>query len=368
MSDNEPNEPPPSPWESATSDAVDPPKPGVSRQQQAIAALVLILAIVIVAVGTSPFWAPGMAPLLPWGQQAPAADRRADAIPALETRLDADEAALKQQAARLSRLDQIELAVKDQAARLATLEARPEPPAAAASAPPPAPAESAASAAAIKALQDRLATLTASSTATGDRLAKLATQIDKASQAGHADRALLLSLANLRVAVEGTAPFTAELTAAQSLAGDNAAVKSALAALGGDAKSGLPSLALLTEQFDRRIAPAILRARGETKNQDWWGQIEARLERLVVIRRIVPDGAEPRNATEAAVARADAALRAADLVGAVAALDRLSGTPAAAAAPWLAQAQKRVAAEAALAKLWQAESERVAAANRGDKP
>ncbi|HEX4113221.1 MAG TPA: hypothetical protein VH020_11850 [Stellaceae bacterium] len=364
MSSNEPNDPPPSAWGPATLEAVDATKPGISRQQQAIAVLVLVLAIVIAAVATSPFWAPGVASLLPWGRQAPADDRSAAAIHDLESRLDAEEAALKQQATRLSRLNADELALKDQAARLATLEARPEAPA---TTPAPA-AQPVASEAAIKALQEQLAKLTTNSAATGDRLATLEGKVEKTGQAGRADRALLLSLANLRVAVEGTAPFPAELAAAQSLAGDSGATREALASLGDDAKSGLPSLALLTEQFDRRVAPAILRARGETTSKDWWGQIQARLERLVVIRRIAPGGAEPRNTTEAAVARADAALKAADLAGAAAALDRLSGGPAAAAAAWVAQAKKRVAAEVALANLWQAESARVAAASRGDKP
>jgi hypothetical protein len=368
MSDNAQNDqPPPSAWEPATLEAVDMAKPGITRQQRAIAALVLALAIVIVAVGTSPFWASGIAPLLPWGQPQPTADSGADAVRDLQTRLDADEATLKQQAARLSQLSAVELAIKDQAARLATLETRPAAPAATPAPPAPA-AESPESAAAIAALQDRLAKLTASAAAAGDRLAKLESKVDQASQTGHADRALLLSLANLRVAVEGSTPFAAELAAARSLTGDKADTQQALATLRDDAKSGLPSLALLTEQFDHRVAPAILRARGEAKNQDWWGQVQARLERLVVIRRIAPGGVEPGDATEAAVARADAALKAGDLAAAVAALDHLSGARAAAGAAWLAQAKQRLAAETAVEKLWRQESARVAAESHGDKP
>ena len=74
-----------------------------------------------------------------------------------------------------------------------------------------------------------------------------------------------------------------------------------------------------------------------------------------MIRRVAPGGPAPRDATEATVAKADAALRAGDLAAAVAALDGLTGDAAKAAASWLAQAKKRVAAEATLANLWRDE-------------
>ncbi|MGH6979897.1 MAG: COG4223 family protein, partial [Stellaceae bacterium] len=186
-------------------------------------------------------------------------------------------------------------------------------------------------------------------------------KIAAAGEKGRAERALLLSLAALRVAVEGSGPYDAELAAARTLAGDRQEMKDGLAPLADDAKTGVPSTAALAERFDRSVAPAILRARGEPRSGDWWQQIRARLERLVVIRRVAPGGPAPRDATEAAVSKAAAALRAGDLAHAVAALDDLSGDAALAAAPWLAQARRRLDAEAALAKLW-----RDAVAKAGD--
>lgn len=353
-----------------------PAKGGARRSPTVIAWLVLALVLIVVVVGTSPFWAPGFAPLLPWGQ--PRSIDNAAAVPdisRLQARLDADDATVKQQAARLSQLEsdvaalkrqadqisqvgEIQAALKDQAARLSQLEARP-----AASAPsaPPTPAQNPETAAAIKTLQDQVAKLSAGNEATGGEVAKLQSEIQKAIAANAAHRALLLALADLRVAVEGPAPFTAELAAVKALVGNDTAMKDRLASLHADAKTGLPTLAMLTERFDRSVAPAILRAPRDETHADWWQQIRERLERLVVIRRIGPGAPLPRDATEAAVTKANAALAAGDLAASVAALGDLSGDAAKAASAWLAQAKQRVAAETTLARLWQDEVARTGA-------
>jgi len=384
MSSNEPSElpPPPASWQPAPAPLPEPPRSVLGRQPRIIAGLVLALAIVIVVVATTPFWAFDVAPLLPWGPnrtQPVATDRDAGAIRDLQTRLDAAETILKDQGAQLAWLKTDAVALKDQAARLGRLEAgaetpvpaRPTPTAATPIATPAPVVNSApdqATEADVKALQDQFAKLDAAVAATGERIGKLETKVAGAGTAGNADRALLLALANLRVAIEGAGPYTAELAAVRSLPEATPAVKEALVPLGPDAKAGLPSLGTLAERFDRRVAPAILRARSVTTSDDWWAQIQSRLERLVVIRRIAPGGAAPSDATEAAVARAGATLKIGDLAGAVAALDKLRGASATAAAPWLADVRKRVAAEATLTQLWQRESARIAAEGHGAKP
>ena len=332
-------------------------KPAASRATLAIAWLVLALVIVVAVVGTAPYWAPALTPVLPWGQRPVVQhDNSAIALRSLENRLAADEAALKEQAGRIVKLEARPI--------VATPAPAPTPaPVAAAPTPPPTPPQqNQESADAIKALQDQLAKLTADQKAREARIDQLEGKIAAAGERGRAERALLLALASLRVGVEGSGSYVAELAAVQSLAGDRQDVKETLAALADDAKTGLPSTAALAERFDRNVAPAILRARGDPKSGDWWQQIRARLERLVVIRRVAPGGPAPRDATEAAVAKADAALRAGDLAHAVAALDDLSGDAALAAAPWVAQAKRRLDAEAALAKLWRDEI-----AKAGDK-
>lgn len=339
-------------------------RPGVTRSQIVIAWLVLALGLVLVLVGTSPFWSPALTPALPWGKQPAATSIDTGTTAQLRTQLESDEAASSLQATRLARLeadvaslkqqlsqlDDIQGTLRDQAARLSQLEARPTAAQAPSSAPP---TQSPETAAAIKTLQDQVTKLSASASATTDQIAKLEAAMQKAAAVNAADRTSLLALANLRVAIESSAPFTGELAAVQALAGNDAAMREALASLDGAAKTGLPTTATLADRFDHVVAPAILRAPRDDAGAGWWQQIKARVARLVVIRRVGPGGAEPRDATDAAVAKVDAALKTGDLAAAVAALDNLSGAQAKAAATWLALAKQRVAAETTLAKLWQ---------------
>src|SRR6185437_16752257 len=139
---------------------------------------------------------------LPWGQRpAVQADNSAAvSVRSLENRLGAAETALKEQADRIARLE----------ARLVAAPPAPAP------APTPAPAQqSAASADAIKALQDQLAKLTADQKTREARIDQLESRIAASGEQGRAERAMLLALAGLRVGVEGSGPYTAELAAVQ---------------------------------------------------------------------------------------------------------------------------------------------------------
>jgi hypothetical protein len=341
-----------------------PPAPGpppVEPRQRVIAWLILVLAVVLILVGASPFWAPGLSRVLPWGragtdeQQAAAQKQTTDDIAAQQTRLDHDETAIMNLSRRAAQLEAAgaDSGLKDLTDRVARLEAHP------AEAPPP--AISPDTAAALGALKDQVAQLTTNSAQAADRIVKLETQIANAQQQDQGERALLLALANLRIAVSGSMPFSAELDAVKAMARDRPELQAALAPLDDAAAAGIPSLAALATRFDRDIAPAILRASSETESADWGDQILARLKRLVVVRRIAPTGAESDDPVQAPVAKADAALKSGDLAGATAALDTLTGPAAKAASGWLAAAKTRVAAEAALNKAWQGESARAAA-------
>lgn len=344
--------PPPSP-QTATL------KTGTTRPQMLIALVVLAAVLIVLAFITSPFWAPDAAQLLPWGRLPLAAAKAADAaVRDLQTRVDADEAELKQHGAQLSRLDEMEAAVKDHETRLSRLEARPmanttSPPAA-----PASPDQGSEIAAATRTLEDQVEKLIANNSATSDRIAKLEANIKTAIASNSAHRARLIALANLRIAAEGAAPFTAELAAAQALAGDDTGMKDALASLTDSAKAGLPTIAALAERFDRSVAPAILRSPQDDANASWWQQMRSRIERLVVIRRIGPGGPPPRDAADAAVTKADAALRVSDLAAAVGALNVLPANAAKAAAPWVALAKQRLTTETTLAMLWRNETAR----------
>jgi hypothetical protein len=356
-----PGEPPPA------------PRLGTDPLHRVIAGLALLLLVVLALVATAPYWAAA----LPWGRGG--ATRDLAAIRALQSRLDGDDAALKDDAARLRRLEaadtgaikalsarvaRLESAaglIENLADRVARLEARPPP---AAPKPPPAAADTAA----LEALKDQVAKLAAASATAGGKLAKLEAELGAIGARDRAEAARIMALADLRAAIDRAAPYGAELAAVEALASDKAKIETALAPLAAAAKTGLPSLAALTERFDRETAPAILRARGVTRNPSFGAQILARLERLVVIRRIDPGAPLPHDPVEAAVVRAEDALKSGDLRRAVAALDQLPAAAAAAAAPWLGQAKRRLAAEAALDTLWQAETAPAAAAASRSKP
>jgi hypothetical protein len=83
-----------------------------------------------------------------------------------------------------------------------------------------------------------------------------------------------------------------------------------------------------------------------------------RVNRVVSIRPIGEDvqGQDP----DAVAARAEAMVEAGNLAGAAAELESLSGAAAEAASGWLADAQARLAAEAALAEVTAAAGERLA--------
>ena len=93
------------------------------------------------------------------------------------------------------------------------------------------------------------------------------------------------------------------------------------------------------------IAGHVTSATALPPEADWEAQVLARLRSLVTIRRI--EGA-PQGEPEAVVRAAEIALGRGDLGDAVAQLDRLVGSNAEAAAPWLRMARQRLAVETAL--------------------
>lgn len=356
-----------------------------------------MIALILGSVAVSPWWAPALAPLLPWSRSAPApapqaagasdeANRRlgtleqrlaaaeqqlnqlaqrpapdaassnpdeaaAGRIEALEKRLAAAEQSLSQlgsqpgqPAAPDAALAPLREAVERQkdelatlAGRVAALEQRPG-----------------ADPAALADLQGATAKLGAALATLDQRVATLASTVANVANANASeaaasiDPALLLALGQLRQALQGSGPFVAELTAVTTLATDRADVKAALAPLAEAAPKGVPSLALLRQRFDG-LAGAIAGAGAAPAAADDWGsQVLGKLRGLVSVRRV--GSAAGGDGPDAAVAQAESALSGDDLAGAVTALETLHGPPMVAARDWLEAARRRLAAEAALGK------------------
>jgi hypothetical protein len=295
------------------------------------AAIILVLAV----IGTEPYWQSALAPLLTWGPTAtPApAPEKSDAQAALTARLDA----LERRVQALPSLDN----------RLSALEQRPIPDTQASLAP----------------LQSQLQQLSARLDQLDQRIDQLVK--DQAARGDSAQRVLLVALAGLGNAMSSSRPFSAELASVEALGRGRPDWAQSLHPLEDTAKTGLPSTAVLAERFSDEVAPAILRADATPASaSSGIGQaVLAKLRALVVIRRT--DGAGGGTPAQQAVATADSALQKGDLAGAVAALKPLTGPAAEAAAPWLAEAQQRLAAEQIVARLSQQVSADLAAGAGG---
>ena len=339
-----------------------------------------LLILILAGVASSPFWAPQIEPLLPWGENRDDYAALAARVAALETRpvapspgIDAVQSAMSQLARRVDQLD----------SRLAVVEKRPAPPSVDADAINSAlgavgrrvdQLESAAKPdlgplrAGMQQVEQRLAAIEtqsasriASETAASkdmqqelsrlgkvegdlaDRVAALEREAQSQEKPElRADGMLALLLGQMREAIEQARPFPAEFGAFIKLArgSDLAAGAQPLAE---PARNGVASRAVLVKglaELAGRMA-----ASDPAVKSDWREQTLARLRGLVTIRRIDDSS---HTGSNGAVGAAQAALARGDLAGAVAALEPLTGADAEAARPWLLMARERLTAETAL--------------------
>ena len=357
-----PAEPEPSPTgealEAAPAIASPPPRPpGLARR--AAPWLAALLVVVIAGAALSPFWAPAVAPLLPWGRtdaSAAEADAQLAArVNALEQRptppaidLDPIKSAL---AALTQRVDRLAAAVDadrrnqetaaSTKAALAQLSRRVD----------AIGAQSASGAASEVALtekiQPELARLVSAAADSSDRLASLERKVRAQASIDQNGTALLLALLQMREGVDEARPFSAEYKAFEGLAGNDPELSAAAEPLAVAARQGVASRAVLGQRL-AELSGQIATADQPPVKSKWWAQALDRMRGLVTIRRI--DGAA-QTGPEAAVAAAQSAFARGDLAAAVSALDPLTGANADAARPWLRIARERMAAEAVLAHL-----------------
>jgi hypothetical protein len=185
-----------------------------------------------------------------------------------------------------------------------------------------------------------------------DALAETVQQLQQRATSREDGRAraasLALTVAQLDAALDGGEPFAQVLDSVRSLDDGDPVVAKAFETLQAAAASGVPTLPKLRDSFDR-VADDIVHAAQAPDGDGLLDQAAGNLMRLVTVR---PVGADVEGESAAArVARAEAALAAGDLAGAVAEAEPLEGAAGAAAASWLAQAHERLAAQAAVAAL-----------------
>jgi len=339
------------------------------------------LILILAGVALSPFWAPQIEPLIPWGENRDEYAALATRLATVEARpvapntgLDASQSAVSALTRRVDQLD----------SRLATIEKRPAPPI-----PDTDAINSAVSAlgrrvdqleaaakpdlgplrAGVQQLEQRLAAIETQSAsriaseavaskdmeqvlsrlgkADGD-LADRVAELEREAQSQNkdelrADGMLALLLGQMREAIERGRPFPTEFDAFIRLARDSN-LAAAAQPLAEPARSGEASRAVLVKGL-AELAGRMAVASEPSAQSDWREQTLARLRGLVTIRRI--DGSSGTG-SEGAVSTAQTALARGDLAGAVAALESLTGADAEAARSWLLMARQRLAAETAL--------------------
>ena len=371
------------PTEPGSTPAIEPAGPtrrsarGFARAPLWLAGLLILI---LGGVASSPFWAPQIEPLLPWGENRDDYAALAARVAAIEARLvapspgiDAVQSAMSELARRADQLG----------SRLAAVEKRPAPPSVdtdainsalgalgrrvdqleSAAKPDLGPIRAgmqqveqrlaaietqsasriASETAASKDIQQELSRLGKVEGDLADRVAALEREAQSQEKPElRADGMLALLLGQMREAIEQARPFPAEFGAFIKLArgSDLAAGAQPLAE---PARNGVASRAVLVKglaELAGRMA-----ASDPAVKSDWREQTLARLRGLVTIRRIDDSS---HTGSNGAVGAAQAALARGDLAGAVAALEPLTGADAEAARPWLLMARERLTAETAL--------------------
>ena len=345
-------------------------RPAATFRQTALW-LAALLALVIAVLSLSPFWAPAVAPLLPWATKPVPIEAGYSSLAArvavLEERprqpasdADALKSELKSQAQRVERLgaaiaanrgDQAVAAANQTALQhlteqVAAIEARSEAQA----------ANKTTEAAKAEQELGRLGTVAAD---LGDRLSALEQRVRAQGSSDRTGTALLIAMLQIRDAVEEGHPFPAAYSAFNRLAHDDPALIAAATPLAATARDGVPSRAALRQQLVG-VADKVARADKPAGKLKWWEQALERIKRLVTIQRI---GDAPGDNPEAAISAARSALAGDDLPTAVAALGSLNGSNADPVQPWLRMARSRLAAEAALVHLQELLAARLGAAS-----
>jgi len=204
-------------------------------------------------------------------------------------------------------------------------------------------------------LTERLDRLDAESSALSRSVADIAERLETVEKerslalgTSRAVRALVLAAGDLREALRSSAPFADGLAALREAAADQPDLLKLADDLEPHAAAGIPVLTTLVDRFQAVARRAVSAAR-QVEGEGWLAAAANRLGSLVTVRRTAVGDAE--DTTDAAIARAEAALADGDLAAAVRAMEGLRGAAAEAAAGWLDQARARVLAERAMAVL-----------------
>ncbi|MBP2301720.1 mitofilin family membrane protein [Azospirillum picis] len=180
------------------------------------------------------------------------------------------------------------------------------------------------------------------------QVSSVSQSVEQRQDASTAAQALVLAAGQLRASLAGGQPFQQDLQAVRSLNIADAGVTQPLDAVAPYASKGVPTRAQLNDRFEP-LAGEIVRAEARGDGSGWLDKVTGKLSTLVTVRR--EGGGVVGTGADAVVARAEAALKEGNLAKAVDELGTLQGPAAQTAAPWLADAKARLAADQAARQL-----------------
>lgn len=207
----------------------------------------------------------------------------------------------------------------------------------------------------VKALNTALDALTPKIDQMEARVAALEAKKDDPDAAARAT--LGLALSNLSRAATGAGPFKSELDVVEGFLPN----EPELASLKDIAARGAPTEASLKERFPQ-LVQTVLDAERQAKSDSLFQRFIANARKLVTVRRTGEISGED---TEAVLARMEERLKLDDLPAAVEEAKGLKGIAAEAAAPWMKDAEARVATTRLLRELTAHVTQRLAAGAKG---
>lgn len=334
------------------SDEAPPPPP--AARQSGIAWLALVVAVLAGAgLVTQRYWTPylGVGPAATGAGSSGADSAAVEALSGRVAKLESMEQKVSGVEGRLRRLDQrvaalpkdaggtgggealaainkqlatTKQAVDDMTTRLTALEAK------AGATPPP--------------VANALSTLQQTMTSMRESVSALTTRVkaleDRPLISGERIAALAVAAGQLDSMVSAGRPYDGALARLKALASGDKAMSAAIATLGKDAETGVPTLAVLTRRFDR-IAPKLAPAGQPEQAAGWLGKVREKTMSLVNMRPVGAQGAA------SPVTRSEQALARGDLAAAMKELDAVTGP----LDTWRADAQRRLAVDAAVAAI-----------------
>lgn len=180
------------------------------------------------------------------------------------------------------------------------------------------------------------------------KLASLETRLKSVEAGGGGKAGLVVALSQLRAAAASGRSYAPSLKVAKSLAGDDSPAEPVLKALEPAAAKGAPTLPVLKSRFDA-LSSSLISTAVRAEGTNWVDRAWNRVKSTVVVRRT---GRNVKgNDAQALVAQAEVKLEDGDLAGAVAIVRKLPSASQKVAAEWLADASRRTAINASLAKL-----------------